>query len=238
METIVTESYKSFDGKVFELREACENYEKSYLTDEQLIKCYHFFYENMGDYGKLGARALDMFYDFEVNREHNFQEVTLCRYKDAGERKTDGTIVYKKSDTANKLCIYNDLDFYFTITGSLPIVRVTNNIVKFHEFINALKFSKKPTIPVQKVDENVKVPTLSSELISFAIDNGFEHTTNPMLMSKNIGVVTHSLWIINGEYELSGFNNHEATSIYETGFQPIVLDEAKLLITTFQKSIK
>lgn len=94
------------------------------------------------------------------------------------------------------------------------------------------------TIPVQEVDENAKVPTLSSELISFAIDNGFSHRENKLFLSKNIGVVTHSLWIINGEYELSGFNNHEATSIYETGFQPIVLDEAKLLITTFQKSIK
>lgn len=238
METIVTESYKSFDGKVFELREACESYEKSYLTDEQLVECYHFFYENMGDYGKIGDCTLDRFYGFEFNREHNFQEVALFRYLATGERGIDGTPVYNKSETVLKLCIYNNLDFYYTKSGWSSIQRVTNNIVEFHKLINALKFSKKPTIPVQKVDENAKISTPSSELISFAFDNGFAHTVNPMQFEKVIGVVVHSLWIVNGEYGLSGFKNNEATSIYETGFQPIVLDEAKLLITTFQKSIK
>lgn len=238
METIVTESYKSFDGKVFELKEACESYEKSYLTDEQLVECYHFFYERKENYGKLGVCTLDVFFDFVIERELDHQKITLVMYERTGKLNSNYVREYSKPIERHILCIYDNLDFWYTKTNLNYTQRITTDIVEFHEFINALKFDKKPTISVQKVDEDVKVPTPSSELISFAIDNGFTNKENKLFLVKNIGVVSHSLWIINGEYELSGFNNHEATSIYETGFQPIVLDEAKLLITTFQKSIK
>lgn len=80
MEVITTNAYKSFDGMSFSSKEECMLYEESYLTDEQLIDCFHFFHFKHNNLGNLDTarRPSDAtFYEFKITRSTNVQEIKL-----------------------------------------------------------------------------------------------------------------------------------------------------------------
>lgn len=75
-------SYISFDGKVFNDEEVCREYEDNYLTDEELIACFHFFHDkhkDKGDWDKAVRPGDATRYRFVIRRDDTEQIIELYR---------------------------------------------------------------------------------------------------------------------------------------------------------------
>jgi len=80
-ETYVSSS--STGGRLFETKESCELYEASFLTDEQLEACFHFFHEkheNQGDLDNAKKPSDATHYKFYIERDGDEQTIKLYKY--------------------------------------------------------------------------------------------------------------------------------------------------------------
>jgi hypothetical protein len=78
MNEIIT--YKSKDGKEFLNKQECIDYENFYLTENQLIECFKFFYEIPEDSGNLEYAEYPSDatkYFFKFNRTQDYQKIEL-----------------------------------------------------------------------------------------------------------------------------------------------------------------
>jgi hypothetical protein len=81
-------SFIAKDGKEFNNKQSCIDYDDFYLDDDQLIKCFKFFYEipeNKGDISLANNPNDAIIYFFKFERCEKYQQIKLYyNYKSAG----------------------------------------------------------------------------------------------------------------------------------------------------------